>query len=212
MDISSSTYACDSPMTLLCLQLIITVMFLIGIADYVGVWDFDEFFIPMGKYHTLLNMLDDLDYSTQESQQSILKRLKLSVQNETLSILQSIDQDGDTLMKRSYEQLSKAIGRATETNHSSVDTTIQLISDLTIDNDVNKLLYTQWRGGKGLADKQGHPLCCILLTSFATLNRKKLDKTYDIEKPWIGNGLNLVNISYSNLKQRKDCQFPAFIR
>ena len=35
-----------------------------GAADYVGVWDFDEFFQPRGKYKNILNILDDMEDPT----------------------------------------------------------------------------------------------------------------------------------------------------
>lgn len=32
-----------------------------GAADYVGVWDVDEFFQPRGKYKNILDILDDME-------------------------------------------------------------------------------------------------------------------------------------------------------
>ena len=35
-----------------------------GTADYVGVWDFDDFFIPRGPNQNVLDLLKNIEYSS----------------------------------------------------------------------------------------------------------------------------------------------------
>ena len=80
-----------------------------GAADYVGVWDFDEFFQPMGKNKNLLDVLRAM---------------------------------GDP----------KGI---IENFHSK-------------DADADQIQLT-WKRGRGVADRDGHPFCYLLLDSAVTL-------------------------------------------
>ena len=41
-----------------------------GTADYVGVWDFDDFFIPRGPYENVLDLLKNIEYPSTDVSQS----------------------------------------------------------------------------------------------------------------------------------------------
>jgi hypothetical protein len=97
-----------------------------GNADYVGVWDFDEFFIPRGTNKNILDVLKKMDYSP----------------NLPYSHPAGI---------------------------SSME------------------LYKQgWKGGRGLADGDGHPFCYLSLESEVTLFSKKILKYDILDQPWMG--------------------------
>ena len=79
-----------------------------GAADYVGVWDFDEFFQPMGKNKNLLDVLRAM--------------------GDPKGIIQNF--------------------------HPK-------------DADPDQIQLT-WKGGRGVADGDGHPFCYLLLDSAVT--------------------------------------------
>jgi hypothetical protein len=122
-----------------------------GVADYVAVWDFDEFFIPMGKHQNILDVIDDVDISPY----SPLPYLHAGIQN--ISSLQS-----------------------------------------------------SWKGGKGLADGDAHPLCFMALTSYVTLREKAWQSEWDYTKPWIGH--RFAHGRETSLKEGKGLAFVKTIR
>ena len=79
-----------------------------GVADYVGVWDFDEFFQPMGKNKNLLDVLRAM--------------------GDPKGIIQNF--------------------------HPK-------------DADPDQIQLT-WKGGRGVADGDGHPFCYLLLDTAVT--------------------------------------------
>eukprot|EP01036_Dinobryon_divergens_P038993 gene38993-51282_t len=90
-----------------------------GTADYVAIWDLDEFFIPRRPY------------------------------NDILEVLRAMEAPGPIPVHSKNQ-------RATD-------------------------IHASWKGGRGLADGDGHPMCYILLTSQVILSKAGLQQ--DI---WIG--------------------------
>lgn len=57
---------------------------MIGVVDYVGIWDFDEFFIPLGKYNNMIDVIEDLDYTSQSySDDEKIRLLEESIRNQS---------------------------------------------------------------------------------------------------------------------------------
>ena len=94
-----------------------------GMADYVGIWDFDEHFIPLGNNSNILDLLDSIE---------------------------------------SPVAIPYMHGSAKNTD-----------------------IYPFWAGGRGLADKDGHPLCYIILNSVVTLFAQA-HTAVSPEHPWLG--------------------------
>lgn len=80
-----------------------------GSADYVGVWDFDEFFQPRGQNKNLLDVID------------------------------------------AVEPAKDAVPFQHEPNKTSLE------------------VYAGWKPARGMADKDGHPFCYLVLNSEVTL-------------------------------------------
>ena len=98
-----------------------------GMADYVALWDYDEFFIPKGNNKNVIDLVNSLDVPTNAP-------------------LKPTD------------------------DPSGVD----LID-----------LKTKWKGGKGYADGDAHPLCYIQLQSKVVASETE-HYSFDSNRPWIG--------------------------
>lgn len=87
-----------------------------GTADYVGIWDFDEFFQPRGQNKNLLDVIE------------------------------------------SAEPAKDSIPFAHEPNKTSMDVYLE-----------------GWKPARGMADKDGHPFCYLVLDSEVTLVPKRIE-------------------------------------
>jgi hypothetical protein len=116
-----------------------------GVADYVAVWDFDEFFIPMGKHQNILDIIGVHDVSPRSP----------------------VHRDG----------------------YASPD---------------------DWKGGRGLADYDGHPLCYLILNSLTTLQEKVFTLDWDSRRSWIGQRFD--HGAELTLREGKGLSFKKSIR
>ena len=106
-----------------------------GVSDYVGVWDYDEHFIPLGNYESITDIIKDVDFPP----------------NEVLSM------NKDSKNKYGGHEIPVPSFHAADA----------------------------YNGGRGLADKDGHPLCYMVLSSQVTFFKKAVEYA-DFEHPWIG--------------------------
>lgn len=97
-----------------------------GMADYVGIWDYDEFFIPKGNNKNIVDLVNALDVAPNKP-------------------LKPEGPDG-----------------------------VDLID-----------LKTKWKGGKGYADGDAHPLCFIQFQSKVVASEVE-NYSFDPNRPWIG--------------------------
>ncbi|CAE7267252.1 unnamed protein product, partial [Symbiodinium microadriaticum] len=94
-----------------------------GVADYVAIWDIDEYFIPKPPHHSIMDVIRSAD---------------------------------------TFEPLTPLVG------------------------DPFKL-FPQWKGGRGWADGDAHPLCYLMLSSEVLYRPKGTPVEGDPKAPWVGN-------------------------
>ena len=119
-----------------------------GMADYVGVWDLDEYFIPRGKNRNIVDFISALDnYSPNQPSEEILYR------------------------------------------------------DVHGDRNVSEVFAAGWKGGRGFADKDAHPLCYISLHSEVLLYpREYVAETPDLDRfTWMGDRFPFGKVKKSQI-------------
>lgn len=113
-----------------------------GVADYLAVWDVDEYFIPKPPNFSILDVIRRADSSLP---------------------LAPVASDIDPFV-----------------------------------------MEKQWKGGKGWADGEGHPLCYLMLSSEVLYRPEGSDPTSTITKRWVGSRFTLpTERQKSNLKFKK---------
>lgn len=130
-----------------------------GVADYVAIWDVDEFFIPKGQYRNIIDVI--------EATEPALPPLDHSLDASKLSDVEKMKARKDALAQQQIAQVSEFLSAAKSLRP----------------HEARNLWQATPR--RGFADRDGHPYCYIQMNSQVIPNREAISQV-DMDHLWIG--------------------------